>query len=176
MSDEGFMVSAAALDAPKGYQLVKPTLPSKKVLEAIGRTAIRLGQLEHLLKLIYKRSDKNVSFDDSLDLEFSLGALLNGAHSGKPKEFEGLIHLAKRNQELASVSDQLRRAVDLSSTRKQYLHNGIGKNSRGEFVFLTSGRTIKEATMCAELDQASTLAESLFLEINTKIPPTTLKE
>jgi hypothetical protein len=171
MSDEGFMVSAAAFDAPKGYQMVKSTLPSKEVLQAIGRAAVRLGQLEHLLKQIYKRSDKNVSFDDSLDLEFSLGALLNGAHGGKPMEFEGLIHLAKRNQELASVSDQLRRAVGLSPTRKQYLHNGIGENSHGEFVFMASGRTIGESTMCAELNKASTLAESFFLEINTKIPP-----
>ena len=57
MSDDRFLVSAAAVDAPKGYQIVKPTLPSKEALESIGRAVIRLGQLEHLLKLIYKRTD-----------------------------------------------------------------------------------------------------------------------
>lgn len=56
------MFSAGAFHTPKGYQMVTPALPSKDVLEELGRFAIRLGQLEHLLKLIYKRSHENVSF------------------------------------------------------------------------------------------------------------------
>lgn len=175
MSDGGvFMFSAAAL--PKGYQMVTPMLPSNEVLQELGRFALRLGQLEHLLKLIYKRSHENVSLDDSLELTISLGTLLNGTHTGKPVEFKGLIHLAKDNQKLASVKPQLDRATSLSRTRKRYLHNGIGRTLNGKFVFLDGKGmiegTIEEPKMREDLAQASTLAESLFSELNAKIPPT----
>jgi hypothetical protein len=140
-----------------------------------GRFAIRLGQLEHLLKLIYKRSHENVSLDDSLELTISLGTLLNRTHGGKPVEFKGLIHLAKDNQKLASVKTQLDQATGLSRTRKRYLHNGIGRALNGKFVVLDGKGmiedTIEEARMREDLAQASTLAELLFSEINKKIPP-----
>lgn len=181
MSDGGiFMFSAAALNTPKGYQMVTPTLPSNEVLQELGRFALRLGQLEHLLKLIYKRSHENVSLDDSLELTISLGTLLNGTHMGKPVEFKGLLHLAKNNQKLASVKTQLGQATRLSRTRKRYLHNGIGRALSGKFVVLDGKGmiedTIEEPKMREELAQASSLAESLFSELNAKISPTKMEE
>ena len=100
MSDDRDMFSAAPMNIlpQENYQMVswKP-LPSDQVLQEIGRLAIRLGQLEHLLKLIYKRTDSTISFNDSLDLTFSLGALLDGVHGGKIVGFIGLRKLAERN-------------------------------------------------------------------------------
>ena len=52
MNDVTFTVAAAAFDKPKDFQIGKALLPSKEVLEAIGRAAVRFGQLEHLLKLV----------------------------------------------------------------------------------------------------------------------------
>lgn len=177
MSDDVGMFSAAAFKhdikpPAKDHQMVdwRP-LPSNDVLQALGRVAIRLSQLEHLLKLIYKRSDKNVSFDESLKLKISLGSLLNGTHGGKPVEFKGLIRIAESNPQLALVKDQLRQALDLSPTRRQYLHNGIATNSGGKFVGLDSPGEIEEAKMRDQLNAASTLAESLLSELNKKIPP-----
>jgi hypothetical protein len=139
---------------PENYQTAELLpLPSKEVLQEIGRAAIHFGQLEHLLKVIYKRSDKNVSLDSSLGKlnGGSLGALLNGIRRGETVEFEGLINLAKSNPQLASVKDQLSWVRDLSKPRKRYLHNEIGRNSGGELFFLHTGEQIEESKMFAEL-------------------------
>ena len=87
MSDDSVQVSAAPFaplnkpvvrtvdidQPPKDYQTAELLpLPSKEVLQEIGRAAIRFGQLEHLLKVIYKRSDKNDSLDSTLAVMGSL--------------------------------------------------------------------------------------------------------
>jgi hypothetical protein len=68
------VVRTADIDQPpKDYQTAELLpLPSKEVLQEIGRAAIRFGQLEHLLKVIYKRSDKNDSLDSTLAVMGSL--------------------------------------------------------------------------------------------------------
>ena len=193
MSDDTVKVSAApfpplkkpvvcTVDSdhhPKDYQFAEllPLL-SKEVLQEIGRAAIRFGQLEHLLKVINKRSDKNVSLESSLEKlnGGSLGALLNGIHRGEIEKFEGLIKLAESNPQLASITDQLSRVLDLSKTRKRYLHNGIGRNSGGEFFFLHTGEPIEDSKMYVELVAASTAAVSLLSEINEKVPALTSEE
>ncbi len=74
----------------KDYQTAELLpLPSKEVLQEIGRAAICFGQPEHLLKVIYKRSDKNVSLDSSLEIlnGSSLGALLNGIRRGRFRQY-----------------------------------------------------------------------------------------
>ena len=173
MSNGGFTVSAAACHAPKNFQMAKASLPSQEVQQAIGRTAIRFGQLEPLLKLIYKRSRNNISLEACLEKldGGSLGALLGGIRYGEVEKFEGLIKLAESNSQLASALEELKQAEGLSKIRKRYVHNGIGKTSDGKFVFYHTGELSEEDKMCEELDQASTLAESIFLSLNTKIPP-----
>ncbi len=145
-------------------------LPSKEVRQEIGQAAIRFGQLEHPLKVIYKRSDKNISLGVGLERlnGCTLGALL--------VELKGLINLAKGNPPLASVKDQLSRVRDLSKPRKRYLHDGTGRNSSGEFFFLHTGEQIEESKMFAELVAASTSAESLLSELNTKLPASKMED
>jgi hypothetical protein len=173
MNDVTFTVAAAAFDKPKDFQIGKALLPSKEVLEAIGRAAVRFGQLEHLLKLVYKRSGNDISLKASLEKldGGSLGALLNGIRYGEIEKFEGLKNLAKSNPQLACIQDHLDQADGLSKIRKRYVHNGIGVIPDGRFVFMDTGVTIEESQMVDELDTASTLAESLFSEINKKVPP-----
>src|SRR3954469_3290637 len=103
MDDGGFTVSAAAFHAPKNFQMAKPSMPSQEVQQAIGRAAIRFGQLEHLLKLIYKRSGNTISLETCLEKlgGGSLGALLGGIRYGEVEKFEGLIKLAESNSQLA---------------------------------------------------------------------------
>lgn len=156
---------------PKDYQTAELLpLPSKEVLQEIGWAAIRFGQLEQLLKVIYKRSDKDVSLDPSLEKSNggSLGVFLNGIRRGETVEFEGLRKLAQSNSQLACVQYELSQAEGLSKTRKRYVHNGIGRIAGGNFVFLHTGEPIEESKMCAELGAASTLAESLLSEINKR--------
>jgi hypothetical protein len=88
--------------------MAQTSLPSKEVLQAIGRAAIRFGQLEHPFKLIYKRSGQNISHDASLEKldGGSLGALLNGIRYGEIEKFEGLRKLAQSNSQLACVQDE----------------------------------------------------------------------
>jgi hypothetical protein len=185
MSDDSVQVSSAPLNKPvvrtvdidqppKDHQMAQMSLPSKEVLQAIGRATIRFGQLEHLLKLIHKRSGQNIALDASLEKldGGSLGALLNGIRYGEIEKFEGLRKLSQSNSQLACVQDELSQAEGLSKTRKRYVHNGIGRIAGGNFVFLHTGEPIEESKMCAELGEASTLAESLLSEINKKVPPT----
>ena len=86
--------------------------------------------------------------------------------------FDGLLNLAKENRQLASIQDHLTQANGLLETRNKYLHNGIGRNSRGQFFFLKSGEELEDSRMISELQAASELTERLILEINTRIPPT----
>ena len=65
MSDQNnsFEVSAGSLldtrQPARDYQMAKLALPSKEVLQEIGRAVVLFGQLEHLLKIIYKRTGQN---------------------------------------------------------------------------------------------------------------------
>src|ERR1044071_981971 len=116
MNNGGFTLSAAAFHAPKDFQMAKALLPSQEVQQAIGRAALRFGQLEHLLKLIYKRSGNNISLEVCLEKldGGSLAALLGGIRYGEVEKFEGLIKLAESNSHLACVQEELKQAEGLS--------------------------------------------------------------
>jgi len=151
--------------------MVELGLPSNEVLREIGRVAVRFGQLEHLLKIIYKRSGQNILLRTILKLKVTLGGLLTGAKDfGESMKFDGLMNLAKGNPQLASILDELNQARGLCETRNKYLHNGIGINANRKFVFLNSGKELEESEMITELDHASKLTEVLLSEINKKIP------
>ena len=170
-----FEVSAPPLREPepkKDHQMVNLILPSKEVLQEIGRTLVLFGQLEHLLKLVHKRTTKNMPLHAVLQLKVTLGGLLTGAKEwGDAMRFDGLIKMAEENPQLASIINQLKKANTLVSTRNRYAHNGIGRKSNGKFVFLNSGIELEESQIIRELDDASQVIERLLPEINSKIPP-----
>ena len=177
MSDHKISLEVSAgslLDTRKparDYQMAELALPSKEVLQEIGRAVVRFGQLEHLLKIIYKRTGQNILLRTVLKFKVTLGGLLTGAKDfGETMKFDGLVNLAKANPQLTSILDQLNQASGLCETRNKYLHNGIGRNSNKTFFFLNSGKELEESEMIRELDHASKLTEILLSEIHRKIP------
>ena len=177
MSDDKLSVEVSAMPSfdtrqpARDYQMVELALPSDKVLQEIGRAVVRFGQLEHLLKIIHKRTGQNILLRPALELKITLGGLLTGAKDfGETIKFDGLINSAKVNPRLTSILDQLNQARGLCKTRNKYVHNGIGKNSNKKLSFLNSGEELDEAEMIRELDQASKLTEILLSEIHRKIP------
>jgi hypothetical protein len=151
-----------------GHQMVTCSLPPDEVLLEIGRATVRFGQLEHVLKLIHKRTTPGMLLRMVLNLKVSLGGLLRGANKwGESIEFEGLLKRAEENPQLASIHDLLTRASGLVETRNKYLHNGLGRTAQGRFVFMKSGEPVE----LGNLQAASELTEQLIYEMNKKIPP-----
>jgi len=150
-----------------------PDVPSGEVLEAIGHAVVLFAQLEHYLKVIYKRAIGG-SLPDILDQrsEDSLGGLLNGVtNRGKDKDFVGLQKLVDDNATLRSVKDQLKKASECARVRKKYLHGGIARQESGNtWVFLKSGEETSEAQIIPELTQVSNDIRNLIKEIQEKIP------
>ncbi len=85
MSDDKLSVEVSAMPSfdtrqpARDYQMVELALPSDKVLQEIGRAVVRFGQLEHLLKIIHKRTGQDILLRPALELKITLGGLLTGA-------------------------------------------------------------------------------------------------
>ena len=171
-SEDGAPIIAYVHRPKADHQMAELELPSKDSLQEIGRAVIRYAQLEHLLKVVYKRTEQDMPLAAVLKLKFSLGSLLNGATEwGERKIFAGLIKVAEKNTRLHSILDQLKQAQGLCTTRNKYAHNGIGKGTDKKFFFLATGEKMEETSLIKELSDASKLIEDLLSEINKKIPP-----
>lgn len=90
--------------------------------------------------------------------------------------FEGLIKVAQEKPQLSLILDQLNQATGLVEIRNTYLHNGIGSNAAGQFIFLKTGKELDPTQLIMELRAASELSERLLFEINSKIPPDSQKK
>ena len=79
-----FQVSALSCAGSSGgeaYQITTLELPPAEVLMAIAQAVVLFAQLEHLLKIIHKRTDNTIGLDEVLDLRLSLGTILNGSNT-----------------------------------------------------------------------------------------------
>jgi hypothetical protein len=148
------------LQEPSSHQIVSLlVLPSEAVVREIGRAVILFAQLEHFLKVIYKRAIPGATLPEVLEERSgdSLGSLLNGVRDrGEAKNFDGLRLIAKRNDSrLASIRELLTQADALLKVRKKYVHHGLAGQANGNFCFLKSGEEVQESEIIAQLTSAS---------------------
>jgi len=149
-----------------------PDIPSREVLEAIGHVVVLFAQLEHYLKVIYKRATGG-SLPDILDErgEDSLGGLLRGVTNRGDKNFDGLLKISEHHSLLRLVTPQLQKAYQLVPIRKRYVHGGIARRTSDlKWMFLKSTQETSEAQIIPELQQASNDIENIIKEIQEKIP------
>ena len=168
------LVSAMPSTRPSAedYQMATLDLPSEEALAAIGRAVVRFAQLEYVLKVIYKRTSGE-PLNEVIKRHISLGGLLFGQYeSGENKKFEGLINLAKEDAALTSIREQLDKMIntELVQIRNNCVHNGIGRNAKGNFFFLKSGKEIAEGDVIEALDTVSSDVEEIIPQLNQRIP------
>ena len=76
-----YEVSAPPLTtADKSSMVLLASIPSREVLEVVGRAALLFAQLEYYLIVVYKRALPGATLPDIIEQrgEDSLGSLLNG--------------------------------------------------------------------------------------------------